>query len=79
MSFEKEDSVVLHDKHSDFDGETGMITQVVESMFGEPTFTVSFEDGQEVGVPADDLEEVEGDAEDAEGVEDDAADDADEE
>ncbi len=64
MSFEKEDEVVLHDKHSEFDGETGTVTQVVESMFGEATYTVSFEDGQEVGVPADDLEAVEGDADD---------------
>ena len=64
MSFEKEDEVVLHDKHSEFDGETGTVTQVVESMFGEATYTVRFEDGQEVGVPADDLEAVEGDADD---------------
>lgn len=64
MSFEKEDEVILHDKHSEFDGEAGTVTQVVESMFGESTFTVSFEDGQEVGVPADDLEAVEGDADD---------------
>ncbi|GAB3417352.1 hypothetical protein GCM10027435_16050 [Haloparvum alkalitolerans] len=74
MSFEKEDEVVLHDKHSEFDGEAGTVTQVVESMFGEATYTVSFEDGQEVGVPADDLEEVEGDAD-----EEDADDETDEE
>ena len=29
MAFEKGDSVVLHDKHSDYDGEVGEITQVL--------------------------------------------------
>jgi len=61
MSFEEDDTVVLHDKHSEFDGETGTITQVVETMFGEPNYTVSFEDGQEAGVPEDSLELVEDD------------------
>jgi hypothetical protein len=56
MSFEKEDRVVLHDKHSEFDGEVGTITQVMETMFGDATYTVSFEDGQETGVPDDQLE-----------------------
>ncbi|MFB6091839.1 MAG: DUF1918 domain-containing protein [Haloquadratum sp.] len=56
MEFEEDDSVVLHDKHSDFDGEVGTITQVVETMFGDATYTVSFEDGQEVGISADQLE-----------------------
>ncbi|GAB6878515.1 hypothetical protein JCM17823_07890 [Halorubrum gandharaense] len=58
MSFEKEDEVVFHDKHSEYDGETGTITQVMETMFGEATYTVSFEDGQETGVPEDALELV---------------------
>ncbi|TQQ81445.1 DUF1918 domain-containing protein [Halonotius roseus] len=58
MSFEKDDTVVLHDKHSDYDGETGTITQVVDNMFGDATYTISFEDGQETGVPEDDLEAV---------------------
>ena len=56
MSFEKDDRVVLHDKHSEFDGEVGTVTQVMETMFGEATYTVSFDDGQETGVPADQLE-----------------------
>ena len=56
MSFEKEDRVVYTDKHSEHDGETGTITQVVENMFGDATYTVSFEDGQESGVPEDALE-----------------------
>jgi hypothetical protein len=56
MSFEKDDKVVLHDKHSEFDGETGTVTQKMETMFGDATYTVSFEDGQETGVPADQLE-----------------------
>ncbi len=59
MSFEKDDEVLFHDKHSEYDGETGTITQVMETMFGEATYTVSFEDGQETGVPADALEAVE--------------------
>ncbi|RLM59285.1 DUF1918 domain-containing protein [Halobellus sp. Atlit-31R] len=56
MEYEEDDSVVLHDKHSEFDGEVGTITQVVETMFGDATYTVSFEDGQEVGISADQLE-----------------------
>ncbi|WP_101297809.1 DUF1918 domain-containing protein [Halegenticoccus soli] len=56
MSFEKDDKVVLHDKHSEFDGEVGTITQVMETMFGEATYTVSFDDGQETGIPADQLQ-----------------------
>ena len=64
MSFEEDDRVVLHDEHSGFDGETGTISQTMESMFGDVTYTISFDDGQEAGVPEDDLE---------------AADDADEE
>ncbi|MCL9817211.1 DUF1918 domain-containing protein [Natronocalculus amylovorans] len=55
MSFEKDDKVVLADKHSEFDGETGTVTQVIENMFGEATYTVSFDEGQEAGVPADAL------------------------
>lgn len=58
MSFEKGDTVVLHDKHSEFDGETGEVTQVVESMFGESNYTVAFDEGQEAGVPEDQLEAV---------------------
>ena len=56
MSFEKDDAVVLHDKHSEFDGQVGTITQVMETMFGDATYTVSFDDGQETGVPDDQLE-----------------------
>lgn len=59
MSFEEGDAVVLHDKHSEYDGETGEITQVVETMFGDANYTVSFEDGQEAGVPQDNLEAAE--------------------
>ncbi|WP_255169921.1 DUF1918 domain-containing protein [Natrononativus amylolyticus] len=56
MSFEEDDQVVLDDKHSEFDGETGTVTQTIESMFGDVTYTISFEDGQETGVPEDALE-----------------------
>ncbi|OVE84179.1 hypothetical protein [Natronolimnobius baerhuensis] len=62
MSFEKDDQVVLNDEHSEFDGEIGTITQTMESMFGDTTYTVSFEDGQETGVPESDLEEADEDA-----------------
>lgn len=59
MSFEEEEAVILRDPHSEYDGETGTITQVMETMFGDATYTVSFEEGQETGVPADALEAVE--------------------
>ncbi len=56
MSFDEGDRVVLRDEHSEFEGEIGSITQVMETMFGDATYTVSFDDGQETGVPADLLE-----------------------
>ncbi|CCQ34772.1 hypothetical protein HLRTI_000854 [Halorhabdus tiamatea SARL4B] len=56
MAFEEDDTVVLHDEHSDYDGETGTVTQVMETMFGDATYTVKFEEGQEQGVPDDALE-----------------------
>jgi hypothetical protein len=65
MEFEEDDTVVLHDKHSEFDGQTGTVTQVVETMFGDATYTIGFDDGQEVGVAADQLDSAE--ADDAEG------------
>ncbi|WP_435125493.1 DUF1918 domain-containing protein [Halobaculum sp. D14] len=61
--FDKEDRVVLHDEHSEHDGETGTVTQVMETMFGDATYTVSFEEGQEQGVPADQLEAADEDEE----------------
>jgi len=61
MSFEEDDTVVLHDEHSEYDGETGTITQVMETMFGDATYTVSFEDGQETGIAEDMLEDADGD------------------
>jgi len=68
MSFEKDDAAVLHDKHSEYDGETGTITQVVENMFGDATYTISFEDGQETGIAEDQLDAVDADS-DADGDE----------
>ncbi|WP_254862737.1 DUF1918 domain-containing protein [Halovivax gelatinilyticus] len=65
MSFEEDDHVVLSDKHSEFDGEVGTITQTMESMFGDVTYTISFEDGQETGVPEDALELAEPDEDEA--------------
>lgn len=62
MSFEEDDRVILHDEHSEYDGEEGEVKQVMENMFGDSTYTVSFEEGQETGVPEDSLEAVEGEA-----------------
>jgi len=59
MSYEKGDRVVLHDEHSDYDGEEGEVTQVMETMFGDANYTVSFEEGQESGVPEDALTSAE--------------------
>ena len=56
MSFEEDDRVILHDEHSEYDGEEGRVTQVMETMFGDSTYTVSFEDGQETGIPEDSLD-----------------------
>jgi hypothetical protein len=66
MSYEDGDEVVLRDKHSEYDGETGTVTQVMETMFGDATYTVSFEDGQESGVPGDALSPADEDDEDDE-------------
>jgi hypothetical protein len=62
MGFEEDDRVILHDEHSEHDGEAGIVTQVMETMFGEPTYTVSFEDGQEAGVAEARLEAADGHA-----------------
>ncbi|AQL44161.1 DUF1918 domain-containing protein [Halorientalis sp. IM1011] len=59
MSFEEDDTVILHDEHSEHDGEEGVITQVMETMFGDANYTVSFDDGQEAGISEDALEAVE--------------------
>jgi uncharacterized protein YhfF len=59
MSFEKGDHVVLHDEHSEFDGEIGEVTQVMETMFGDPNYTIVFDEGQEAGIPEDQLEAAE--------------------
>lgn len=66
MSFEKDDRVVLNNKHSEFDGKTGATTQVTESMFGESTYTTNFNKDQEVGTTQDQLETADdGDADEA--------------
>ncbi|QSG06887.1 DUF1918 domain-containing protein [Halapricum desulfuricans] len=63
MSFEEDDRVILHDEHSDHDGEVGTVTQKMETMFGDANYVVSFEEGQEQGVPEDNLEPAEEDDE----------------
>jgi len=73
MAFEEDDTVKLHDEHSDYDGEVGTVTQVMETMFGDATYTVEFAEGREQGVPEDALE-----AAPDETVEDDADDPTDE-
>ncbi|PSQ30439.1 DUF1918 domain-containing protein [Halobacteriales archaeon SW_10_68_16] len=59
MTFEEGDTVVLHDKHSEYDGQEGTVAQVMETMFGDANYTVDFEDGTEQGVPEDNLEPAE--------------------
>jgi hypothetical protein len=59
MTFEEGDRVILHDEHSEHDGEEGEITQVVETMFGDENYTITFEEGQEAGIPEDSLEAAE--------------------
>ncbi|MFW5956593.1 MAG: DUF1918 domain-containing protein [Halorhabdus sp.] len=69
MAFEEDDTVILHDEHSDYDGDVGTVTQVMETMFGDATYTVEFDEGREQGVPEDALdaapEEAVADADDA--------------
>lgn len=64
MAFEKGDRVVLHDQHSEFDGEEGEVSQVSETMFGDSTYIIQFEAGQEAGISEDALEPA-GDEDDA--------------
>lgn len=61
MAFEEGDHVVLHDEHSEYDGQAGEVTQVMENMFGSATYTVSFDEGQEKGVAEDMLAAADGD------------------
>lgn len=56
MTFEKGDRVVFHDEHSEHDGEVGEVSQVSETMFGDSTYIVKFEAGQEAGIAEDSLE-----------------------
>jgi hypothetical protein len=63
MAFEKGDAVVLHDEHSEFEGETGEVTQVSETMFGDATYIIQFGEGQEAGISEDQLEAADEDEE----------------
>ncbi len=65
MSFEEGDKVVLHDEHSDYDGEIGTIETVSETMFGDEQYVISFEGGQEAGISEDALEAAPEDADEA--------------
>jgi hypothetical protein len=42
------------------------VTQVSETMFGDNTYIVQFEEGQEAGIPEDSLEAADADDEDEE-------------
>lgn len=65
MTFEKGDEVVLSDKHSDYDGELGTVTQVTTTMFDDKQYTLEFEDGgQETGIPPAALSEPEDESDD---------------
>jgi len=75
MSFDEGDTVVLEDEHSEYEGQVGTITQVMKTMFDDETYTISFEDGQEAGVPPDQLEEAEEDEPEDEDAEAEDADD----
>jgi hypothetical protein len=68
MSFEEGDRVVLHDEHSDFDGEVGTVETVSETMFGDEQYVISFEGGQEAGIAEDALSPAD-DADDADAEE----------
>ena len=52
MEFEEDDAVILHDKHSEFAGQEGTVTQVVATIFGDATYPLGFDDGQAVGTAA---------------------------
>jgi hypothetical protein len=56
MSFEKGDTVVLNDEHSEYDGQVGEVSQVSETMFGDATYMIQFDDGQEAGISEDAIE-----------------------
>jgi hypothetical protein len=59
MSFQEHDRVVLRDRHSEHDGDVGPIAEVTETSAGGPADPVGFEDGQESGVPLEQLEPAE--------------------
>jgi outer membrane protein assembly factor BamB len=61
MSFEKGDTVVLYDENSEFDGMTGDILQVTETMFGDFIYTIQFDEGRETGISEDIIDAVETD------------------
>ena len=50
MVLKEGDKVILHDVHSKYDGETGTINGIMETMFGSSNYTIKFENGQESGI-----------------------------
>tara|TARA_A100001037_G_C15153837_1_gene641854 strand:+ start:14985 stop:15182 length:198 start_codon:yes stop_codon:yes gene_type:complete len=58
MVFKEGDKVILHDVHSKYDGEMGIINGIMETMFGSSNYNIKFEEGQENGIGENSLEMV---------------------
>lgn len=58
MVLKEGDKVILRDVHSKYDGETGIINGIMETMFGSSNYNIKFEDGQESGIGEGALELV---------------------
>ena len=59
MDLEKGDKVMLHDKHSKFDGKVGEITSISTTMFGDCRYSIDFIDEKKHGVPETAIETLE--------------------
>ena len=58
MVLKEGDKVILRDVHSKYDGETGTINEIMETMFGSSNYNIKFENGQESGIGEGSLELV---------------------
>jgi hypothetical protein len=56
MVLKEGNRVILHDVHSKYDGETGTINGIMETMFGSSNYNIKFENGQENGIGEKSLE-----------------------
>jgi len=50
------DKVILRDVHSKYDGETGTINGIMETMFGSSNYNIKLENGKESGIGENSLE-----------------------